>query len=53
MNTGYDEAAYEAEIEELRAERDAERRYQRLLARAPDCRDPEHVGCERCWENEE
>ena len=52
MNTGYDEAAYEAEVEELRAERNAERRHRQLLARAPLCSDPDHPGCGLCCEDD-
>lgn len=44
---------YEAEIEELRAEAVFERHRQNLLARAPDCRDPEHPGCALCWEEDD
>jgi len=27
-----------------------ERRYRQILARHPDCRDPDHPGCECCGE---
>ena len=30
-----------------------ERRYRRELMQHPDCRDPDHPGCERCREDDE
>jgi hypothetical protein len=33
---------------DLRAEDDAERRYQAQLLAHPDCRDPDHPGCANC-----
>lgn len=42
-----------ADIDYMRAEDAAERRYQRRLARNPDCRDPEHPGCELCEPDED
>lgn len=47
----HDDAEYA--IAELRAEREHERRHLRLLMRHPDCRDPDHPGCESCQEDEE
>lgn len=40
-------------IEELRAQDRYERRYQAHLMSHPDCRDPDHPGCEHCEEEEE
>lgn len=37
---------------ELRAEDQAAKRYQRSLIANPDCRDPDHPGCENCREEE-
>ncbi len=34
----------------------AERKYRKKLSSAPDCRDPDHPGCEKCdedWEDYE
>lgn len=36
------------EADEIRAEDAANRRYERQSARHPDCRDPDHPGCENC-----
>lgn len=36
------------ELAELRAHRDRERRHIRTLMAHPDCRDPDHPGCEAC-----
>lgn len=41
------------EYEELRAQALFERRYLNNLMRHPDCRDPDHPGCESCNEREE
>lgn len=38
----------EYEMAELRAERDHERRQRRDLMAHPDCRDPDHPGCDGC-----
>lgn len=46
----YDYDAAQDEMEELRAQAQAERRYQRMLTAHPDCRDPDHPGCESCEE---
>jgi len=43
----------EAEQDDLRAEARADRRYQMELRRHPDCRDPDHPGCEDCQEQED
>ena len=42
----------EYEIEELRAQDRAERRYQARLALNPDCRDPDHPKCPDCMETD-
>lgn len=39
------------EYDDLRAEALAERRYHNRLMRNPDCRDPDHPGCEHCDED--
>ena len=38
----------EHERDDLIAEDRAARMYRRRLNAAPDCRDPDHPGCERC-----
>jgi len=42
----------ELELEAIAAEEDVKRRkanrYRKHLMRHPDCRDPDHPGCERC-----
>lgn len=38
----------EWEMNDLRAQTRAEIRYQRALAANPDCRDPDHPGCDSC-----
>jgi hypothetical protein len=38
---------------EARAEALAQDRYLRALSRHPDCRDPDHPGCEDCCEEED
>ena len=38
------------EAEELRREVIAMRWYQKKLASHPNCRDPDHPGCEKCME---
>ena len=43
----------EIEIESLKAQDRYERRYRSHLWAHPDCRDPDHPGCEMCWEDEE
>ena len=35
---------------ELKAQDDFNRKYQRALLANPDCRDPDHPGCEHCME---
>lgn len=37
---------------ELLAEDKAAKRYQRSLLANPDCRDPDHPGCENCRDEE-
>ena len=44
----YDDDDYEAR--ELRANEVFERQRLHRLLRNPDCRDPDHPGCEACWE---
>ena len=43
---------FEAAPLELMAEDESKRRHQKALARHPDCRDPDHPGCNRCNEEE-
>ena len=50
MNLHDYEIDQDAELEELRAEAKAERRYRRELTAHPDCRDPDHPGCDGCIE---
>jgi hypothetical protein len=40
-------------IEELRAEDRWRKRRHAELMRHPDCRDPDHPGCERCEEDDD
>lgn len=47
----YDDAD-DSELYELRREWMAERRRKSLLAAHPDCRDPDHPGCEHCCDEE-
>jgi hypothetical protein len=46
----YDGPDYDLEDERMEAK--FERRYQAALSRHPDCRDPDHPGCEICGEGE-
>ena len=39
-------------IDELRAQERARKMHQARLMYHPDCRDPDHPGCERCMEEE-
>ena len=41
------------EMVDLRAEVQQERKHARLLASAPDCRDPDLPGCPNCEESED
>ena len=41
------------ELDELRAQARHDRRYRADLAQHPDCRDPDHPGCEACEDNNE
>ena len=43
----------EDERAELMAQDRADKARQRRLARNPDCRDPDHPGCDRCMGDEE
>lgn len=40
------------EADEMRAEDFYRRQYQLNLAAHPDCRDPDHIGCELCEDEE-
>lgn len=44
---------YDDELNDLRMEDRARRQYQSALMRNPDCRDPDHPGCESCEETED
>ena len=44
----YDPDYPDLDYENARAERDHERAYSYTLMAHPDCRDPDHPGCERC-----
>jgi len=46
----YDRDSYDSECEELRLQASWERQYRNRLLRAPDCRDPDHIGCPKCNE---
>ena len=43
----------EAEMSELRYQARVERAHQRKLWAHPDCRDPDHPGCDACEESDE
>jgi hypothetical protein len=43
----------EYELEELRAQARSERKYHAALMRNPDCRDPDHPGCDNCMETDD
>jgi len=43
----------ESELDDLRAEARWECKQQRLLRAHPDCRDPDHPGCEDCEDDSE
>lgn len=43
----------ESDIDCMKAEDFYRRRYQSELSAHPDCKDPEHPGCEFCEDNEE
>ena len=47
-----DDYDYDDELEYLRNEDRARKRYQYALMQNPDCRDPDHPGCELCDEEE-
>jgi len=38
----------ELDMDDMRLEQQAMRWYQQALAAHPDCRDPDHPGCEKC-----
>lgn len=44
---------YDDDLDDLRAEDRARKRHMYALMRNPDCRDPDHPGCELCEENED
>lgn len=52
MNIFEDEDIDDNELEQ-RAISQSERRRQAELARHPNCRDPDHPGCEYCMEDDE
>jgi hypothetical protein len=43
----------EDEIDQMRAEDFNRRQYRLNLEAHPDCRDPDHVGCELCEDDDE
>jgi hypothetical protein len=49
----YDDDGPDYDLEDARQEARFERRRQNLLMRYPDCRDPDHPGCECCEEGDE
>jgi hypothetical protein len=53
MITFIDSDEAEWEMNDLRAQVQAERRYARALAANPDCRDPDHPGCDSCNETKD
>ena len=44
---------YDSEVEELKAEARFERQRTARLLRNPDCRDPDHPGCDKCADHDE
>lgn len=53
MKSHYDLDDLDPYVEELKAQDRFERRRQANLLAHPDCRDPDHLGCERCEESED
>lgn len=49
----YDQDLYDDIRAELAAQAYLERRYRSRLSRNPDCRDPDHPGCQRCVGDDE
>jgi hypothetical protein len=47
---GFDD--YDCEAEELRIQQRLEKQRRNILALHPDCRDPDHPGCENCMEGD-
>ena len=43
----------EYDVEELKAQDRFERNYSRALLRNPNCKDPDHPGCDMCEEDED
>jgi hypothetical protein len=41
------------EIQDLRRENARERAHHRVLSAHPDCRDPDHPGCEFCEDHDD
>ncbi len=41
------------EIYDLQEEVRVERKYHNELIRHPDCSDPDHPGCDDCWEQDD
>jgi hypothetical protein len=52
MKSHYDLDELDPYVEELKAERQHQRRQQANLLAHPDCRDPDHLGCDKCEEDE-
>lgn len=44
---------WDPDIEDLKLERLADRRYKARLAAHPSCRDPDHPGCEECSDEDD
>lgn len=53
MTERYDFDPNEADYEELRAQDRADKRHQAQMLRHPDCRDPDHPGCEQCEDEDD
>lgn len=49
----YDDDSPDLDLEDERQEALFQRRYQARLSRHPDCRDPDHPGCEGCEPSED
>lgn len=44
---------YDDEADELLRQRNHDKRYRAALARAPDCDDPAHPGCQACSDEDD
>ena len=53
MTELYDFDPNEADYADLRAQDQFEKRQQRALMAHPDCRDPDHPGCDHCEESDD